>query len=73
MENTITQKDDVRVKRKSQVIETAKRYMKNKLAVLGLLIFLVILFFALFAGKFGSGRCAAGNHGPGRLPRRRPQ
>lgn len=54
MENTITQKEDVRVKRKSQVIETAKRYMKNKLAVLGLLIFLVILFFALFAGKFGT-------------------
>lgn len=54
MENTITQKEDGRVKRKSQVIETAKRYMKNKLAVLGLLIFLVILFFALFAGKFGT-------------------
>ena len=54
MENTITQKEDVRVKRKSQVIETAKRYMKNKLAVLGLIIFLVILFFALFAGKFGT-------------------
>ena len=54
MENTITQKEDVRVKRKSQVIETAKRYMKNKLAVLGLLIFLVLLFFALFAGKFGT-------------------
>lgn len=46
--------EEPRVKRQSQLKETVRRYKKSKLAVTGLAIFLVILFFAVFAGIFGS-------------------
>lgn len=41
-------------KKGGQLRETARRFMKSKLAVLGLCIFLVILFLAVFAGLFGT-------------------
>ena len=54
MTGTITAADDVRVERKGQLSEVVRRYMKSKLAVTGLVIFLIILFLAVFAGLFGS-------------------
>lgn len=45
---------DKPVKKASQVLEVVRRFRKNKLAMLGFCIFLVIAFFAIFAELFGS-------------------
>ena len=39
-------------KRRSQFGSICLRYSKNKIAMLGLIIFLIVLFFAIFAGLF---------------------
>lgn len=41
-------------KKASQFMEVVRRFRKNKLAMLGFLIFIIIAFFAVFAGLFGS-------------------
>ena len=38
----------------SQFKEILRRFFKSKLAVFGLILFVIILFFAIFAGLFGS-------------------
>ena len=45
---------EAKVKKNSQFKEIARRFFKNKLATLGFIMFLVVLFFALFAGLFGT-------------------
>lgn len=45
---------DTPAKKASQFREVVRRFRKNKLAMLGFCIFLVIAFFAIFAGLFGS-------------------
>lgn len=45
---------DTRVKRESQFLEIAQRYAKNRRALFGLALFMIILFFAAFAGMFGT-------------------
>ena len=42
------------VRRNGQFHEVIRRFKKNKLAMFGLFLFLIILFFAVFAGLFGS-------------------
>lgn len=44
----------VKRKKNGQLKETFRRFCKSKLAVIGLIIFLIILFFAIFAGLFGT-------------------
>lgn len=46
--------EDTRIKQQSQFLEIAQRYAKNHRAVFGLVLFLIILFFAVFAGVFGT-------------------
>ena len=41
-------------KKNGQLKETFRRFCKSKLAVIGLIIFIIILFFAIFAGLFGT-------------------
>jgi len=45
---------EAKVKKNSQLKEIARRFFKNKLATLGFIMFLVVLFFAIFAGLFGT-------------------
>ena len=45
---------EAKVKKNSQVKEIARRFFKNKLATLGFILFLIVLFFAIFAGVFGT-------------------
>ena len=45
---------EAKVKKNSQFKEIARRFFKNKLATLGFIMFLVVLFFAIFAGMFGT-------------------
>jgi peptide/nickel transport system permease protein len=45
---------EAKVKKNSQFKEIVRRFFKNKLATLGFIMFLVVLFFALFAGLFGT-------------------
>lgn len=54
MVKTVSVSSMKEAKRNSKFKETALRFMKNKLAVIGLLIFLVILIFAVFASQFGT-------------------
>ena len=42
------------VKRTSRFKEVVRRYRKSKLAVLGFIVFVIILLLAVFAGVFGS-------------------
>lgn len=41
-------------KRNSQFREVARRFFKSKLATLGFVLFMIVLFFAIFANVFGS-------------------
>ena len=43
-----------KTKKNSQLKEIARRFFKSKLATLGVILFAVILFFAIFANVFGS-------------------
>ena len=45
---------EAKVKKNSQFKEIARRFFKNKLATLGFILFLIVLFFAIFAGMFGT-------------------
>ena len=45
---------EAKAKKNSQLKEIARRFFKNKLATLGFIMFMVVLFFALFAGLFGT-------------------
>ena len=45
---------EAKVKKNSQFKEIARRFFKNKLATLGFVLFLIVLFFAIFAGMFGT-------------------
>jgi peptide/nickel transport system permease protein len=45
---------EAKEKKNSQFKEIVRRFFKNKLATLGFIMFLVVLFFALFAGLFGT-------------------
>ena len=46
--------DEMPAKKASQFREVVRRFRKNKLAMLGFAIFLMIAFFAIFAGLFGT-------------------
>lgn len=54
-------------KKKSQFLEFCKRFSKNKAALIGLVLFLVILFFTLFANIFVSYDLDAIAHSADRL------
>ena len=43
-----------KVKRNSQMKEIARRFFKSKLATFGFILFLIVVFFAVFAGLFGT-------------------
>ena len=43
-----------KTRKNSQVKEIARRFFKSKLATLGFILFLIVLFFAVFANLFGS-------------------
>ena len=43
-----------KTRRNSQLKEIARRFFKSKLATLGVILFAIILFFAIFANFFGS-------------------
>ena len=45
---------EAKAKKNSQLKEIARRFFKNKLATLGFIMFLVVLFFAIFSGLFGT-------------------
>lgn len=53
--NTNTPSDvGVKEKHRHQMVETAYRFAKSKLAMFGLVLFIIIIFFATFAGLFGT-------------------
>ncbi len=43
-----------KVKRNSQMKEIARRFFKSKLATFGFILFMIVVFFAVFAGLFGT-------------------
>lgn len=47
-------KDRQKNKNKSQFREIVRRFFKSKLATLGVILFTIVLFFAIFANLFGS-------------------
>ena len=54
LEKTIDGSTQYRHRKNGQFKEIVRRYKKNKLALLGFWMFMVILFFVIFAGSFGS-------------------
>ena len=54
MTKEITSAKRNKVERQSYLKETIRRYKKSKLAMIGLLIFVIIVLFAAFAGLFGT-------------------
>ena len=49
---TSSEKTAVQVRKKSQIVSICHRFSKNKMAMLGLALFLIVIFFAAFADVF---------------------